>query len=228
LTQSRSDLTENTKQKDGHAAVVAETNPADAMPPLSDLRQPAWHLLVLSATTFMLYDVYWCFKTWRLLSKYSDSLPEIKGLSKFLPNGQASFKQASPWWRTLALLIPVLQNYVLFTLALGIARRVPKEDEDGHDRYVAQHPIISALVMCIVLSALCQLARLPGSAYLLCLSTALPLAIMQHWLNQYWDKVEEPGKIMRHGFSFMELVTVIIGALCLGGIGASFILGANK
>lgn len=150
----------------------------------------------------------------------------VKGSSRegffirLLPGKMASFKNVSPLFRTIGMLIPHVSSYLLFTLFLGIARLHPDKDS-----IPARHPIVCSLVLVAVFVASAYLYLLPAGFYFLFLASAIPLAFVQHWLNRYWESVEGPGMIMRQGFSPGELIATICGALLLAFLVSYFILG---
>ncbi|MBX9686065.1 MAG: hypothetical protein K2X27_05155 [Candidatus Obscuribacterales bacterium] len=209
------------------------------------LKQPAWHVMVLGIFTFKLYFIYWAYKNWRDLSNHlskahcrtaGNTKSDTKGdtnspsvaepassetlLEKLLPEHLASFKDCSPFLRTVVILFPYLNNYLLFTLALGIARLVPDKNS-----LLSRHPYLCSFALVATWIAFSLSAFLPNAYYLIFLLGVLPLALLQHWLNSYWDSVEENGLLTRHAFSFKELSSIIVGALALGYIVTSFFLG---
>lgn len=202
------------------------------------LKQPAWHVLVLSMSTFKLYFIYWCYKNWRdlanhvtaktaehLTAKAADRQEEKSlGLTESLsPKHLSTFENASPMLRTLGVLIPYVNNYLYLTLVMGIAKLYPSPAT-----FIATKPFLTALLIVLLSIALDLLAFLGGAWYLLFLLSAIPMALVQHWLNKYWDSIEPKGLLTRHGFSALELVAIIIGSLSMGFIVSSFMLGANK
>lgn len=144
-------------------------------------------------------------------------------LEKFLPEHLASFKDCSAILRAVVSLFPYINNYLYFTLLLGIARLHPNPNS-----LVSKHPYVCSFSLLAATVTLSMLAFLPQAFYLLYLLSVIPMAIAQAWLNRYWDSAEEAGLLTRHGFSLKELVVIIAGALCMGYIVASFIMGASK
>lgn len=217
------------------------------------LKQPVWHVLVLTVLTLKMYFIYWCYKNWRDLSRdvacrtrqLEDSAGSLDAIAtpaaeasntspamveqqedlvaKLLPAHLSSFKDTSPILRAIGVVVPYLNNYLFFTLALGIAKLSPNKRS-----MVASHPVICSLLILSAWITLSLLAFLPGALYFTFLLCVVPVAIVQHWLNKYWDAVEEKGLLTRHGFTFGEMVVIIAGALALGYLVSSFIMGSAR
>lgn len=143
-------------------------------------------------------------------------------LESISPKHLESFKDCSPHIRAVLWLIPYVNDYLFFTLACGIARL-----QNGTS-FVAKHPISWALTMTAASFLLSYLVFLKDAYYLLFLLSVVPAAFVQHELNKYWDSVEKPGLLTRHGFSGKELVGLIAGALYIGFILCSFLLLPSK
>ncbi len=214
------------------------------------LKQPVWHVLILAMLTFKLYLVYWAFKNWRDLAEHKakharantdshkidvavelsrERLPDdntqlapatqkMSLLESISPKHLESFEDVSPHIRAVFWLIPYANDYLFFTLACGIAKLQEKADFSG------KHPVVWSLTLTAAAFLLSYLSFLDGPLYLLFLLSAIPAAFVQHALNKYWDAVEKPGLLTRHGFSGRELVAIIAGALYLGYIVCAFIL----
>lgn len=143
-------------------------------------------------------------------------------VSKLLPDHLATFKDASPLLRGMVVAIPYLGAYLFFTLTLGIARLHPGQS------FVSQHPIICSTVIVFAWITLSMLCALPGAYFFLFALCAIPIAVVQHWLNKYWDTKEESGLLMRHGFTGGEMAIIIAGALWMGFLASAFIMGKVK
>lgn len=153
----------------------------------------------------------------------AQELPQHKSLLESIsPKHLESFKDCSPHIRAVFWLIPYANDYLFFTLACGIARL-----QNGAG-FVAKHPSIWALTMTAASFLLSYLVFLKDAYYLLFLLSVIPAALVQHELNKYWDSVEKPGLLTRHGFSGKELVGLIAGALYIGFILCSFMLLPSK
>lgn len=233
------------EKSQSQAAALSSSKGADSAPaPALSLKQPIWHVLVLGVLTFKLYFIYWCYKNWRDLSRQlfpderrNQEVPEESPIESVLPDASSredlffkmsplhlsEFKDCSPLLRSVVLLIPYLNNYMFFTLAFGVARLYPEPNS-----LVKKHPLFCSLVVVVTWSSLAYLSLLSGPAFLLFLLCVIPIAVVQLWLNKYWDSVEEPGLLTRHGFNGWELLAVIVGALGLGFIISGFMLGQNK
>ena len=149
--------------------------------------------------------------------------PALEGfLSRLAPEHMASFRDCSPMLRTIWMFVPYVNNYLLLTLALGIARIHPDKAS-----LVARQPVLCAAVAVFATITLSMLSILPGAWYLLFLLSVLPAAVMQSWLNSYWKAVEPDGLLYRAAFTLKELVVVAAGALFLGYIVVGFLMGAH-
>lgn len=194
---------------------IEQTDKSISEPALS-FRQPAWHVIVLSILTCFAYPLYWFFKNWRDLK--AEALSER---GKTNPNLE-QFADISPLLRTIGLLVPIFDIYIAVTLIKGIAELNPKDNA-----FSRRHPLVaSGLVMGFVI-ALVYLQTLPGILYLLSFTAAIPLAIVQSWLNNYWKSVELPDLIVRQAFTGKELIAVIVGGLLLGLILAGTMCGVT-
>lgn len=139
-------------------------------------------------------------------------------VASLMPKHLESFRDCSPHIRALFWLFPYANDYLFFTLSSGIAKLQNKTS------FLAKHPVIWAFALTVASFTLSYLVFLKGAFYLLFLLSVLPAAVVQHSLNKYWDSVEKPGLLTRHGFSGKELVAIIAGALYMGYILCSFLL----
>lgn len=149
--------------------------------------------------------------------------PALEGfLSRLAPDHMASFRDCSPPLRAIWMFVPYVNNYLLLTLALGIARIHPDKNS-----LMARRPLLCSFAVVFVTITLSMLSVLPGAWYLLFLLCILPAAVMQAWLNSYWKAVEPDGLLYRAAFTLRELVVVAVGALCLGYIIVGFLMGPH-
>ncbi|MBY0547756.1 MAG: hypothetical protein K2W95_10710 [Candidatus Obscuribacterales bacterium] len=147
--------------------------------------------------------------------------PVLEGfLSRLAPDHLASFRDCSPVLRAIWMVVPYVNNYLLLTLALGIARIHPDKNS-----IVARKPLLCACAAVFATITFSMLSVLPGAWYLLFLLCILPAAVVQVWLNSYWKAVEPDGLLYRAAFTLRELVVVAVGALCLGYIIVGFLMG---
>ena len=81
-----------------------------------------------------------------------------------------------------------------------------------------KRPLLTGILLSALLIGALSLFKLPGSYFLLyCPAVCIPLAIAQHWLNGYWQDVElDKDLLVRHSFSTIELVMLIVGIMLLG------------
>lgn len=125
--------------------------------------------------------------------------------------------------RTLGVLIPYVNNYLYLTLALGIARLLPDASS-----WPSKHPLAAACFIVGASIAFDLLAFLGGAWYLLSFISVIPLAIVQHWLNKYWDAREPKGLLTRHGFTAWEIGAIVTGSVLLGFIAVGFALNLKR
>lgn len=173
--------------------------------PALSMQQPVWHVIILSIVTCFGYSFYWYYKTWRdlkseALSKRGQEKPELE-----------QFADTSPMLRTLGLMVPLFNIYMALSLIKAIAELNPSENS-----YTKKHPLVSSgLVMGAIIALLC-LYKLPGVLFMLSFTAAVPLSVVQLWLNKYWQSVESKDVLVRHAFTGKELIVVILGGLLLG------------
>lgn len=185
--------------------------------PVLSLRQPVWHVIVLSILTCFAYPIYWFFKNWRDLK--AEALSERGQTNSNLEQ----FADISPMLRTIGLLVPIFDIYIALTLIKGIAELNPSDNS-----YSRKHPLIASGLVMGAIIALVYLQTLPGILYLLSFAASIPLAVVQSWLNNYWKSVEVPDLIVRQTFTGKELIAVILGGLLLGLILAGTMCGVTS
>jgi hypothetical protein len=152
-----------------------------------------WQIFILYITTCGLYFFYWFYKT-----------------SQDLYDNQPNM--VKPLWRTLGLLVPLLNIYLLWKLFSDIKKRCAQAR--------IAFPFYPSLVTLIFI--LCSaLYRLPNLFSFLGFSSVLPVLLVQNTLNQYWQKEEAPLTAPRK-FSIAEILICLIGTtlLTLAVIGA--------
>ncbi len=211
-------------------------------------QQPAWHVIVLGVfATPPIYVAYWGYKTLRDLKRESievngpidDPRAQAAGIKpakpaplpprncevkpdQHLKDSLATFGALSPFLRGLGMLIPLFNVYPLTTLIIGVTKLVPDESS-----YPRKHPLIATGCVLGAFLALVALARLPGLLWMPSLLGLIPIAVAQHWLNKYWAHVESPDVLVRHGFSFGEMLVIILGAGLQGLVVAGFMIGVK-
>lgn len=154
-------------------------------PPYSNNRV-LWHVLLLYITTCGLYFFYWFYKTSELI--YNSNAGAIK-----------------PIWRTLGLLVPLLNIYLLWKLFADVKKRT-----DTIDTQFLRYPSLLALIF-ILLSAL---YRLPSLYSFLGFSSVFPVLLVQRALNLYWTKLQ-PDLPARTKLFWPEILICIIGSILL-------------
>ena len=160
-------------------------------------RQPAWHVVLLSLFTFTAYIPFWLLKTIKVLKKNdlleSVILKKIRSAILFI------------WMFFPILNLPILASIFYDSIKLT-PKEVPLKDKPG--------PL--ALIMALLTTCLWFLGKLDVPMFLLFNLSVLPVAQAQHWLNAYWDKVEDESFTYRQAFSIVELLVLIIGGLAFG------------
>lgn len=210
-------------------------------------QQPVWHVLVLGFFTFNLYTAYWLFKTYsdlkreatEVLGPYEDAAASAAGISAavlkpipprnpaFHPDEHTretlrTFWRVNPALRTVGMLIPIVQIYIAATLTLGLANLVP-----GANSFPRRKPIVATLLVAFGFFAALTLGYLNHGYWMLASVAMIPVAVLQHWLNRYWDAVESADLMVRHGFNLWEMITIIIGASIIGLSIAGLMIGVK-
>ena len=192
------------------------------------IRQPVWHVMVLGFFSFGLYLIYWFYKTWRdLRNQARDNDPENPVLK--------DYPGIRPWFRTLVFFIPVISiplyltpfaeaavktTQTVWVLVLGlivanlfkdIASLIPDESSWARINSVRASFVLSiSIAMCLVF------CTLDNICYLLYLLVVIPIGIVQHWLNQYYEASEKEVLALRYAFTPIETIVIILGALWMG------------
>jgi hypothetical protein len=96
------------------------------------------------------------------------------------------------------------------------AQLVPERES-----FVRKNSQFSGFVVALLFGSLTLLNAnllkwLPEPLHLLYLSSSLPLAAVQIWLNSHWKIVEDNKRIARQAFSPLELVAIVLGAAWIG------------
>jgi hypothetical protein len=152
-------------------------------PPAYSKGQAPVHLVLLSVLTLGLYEVYWFFRNWR-------DLREAVGVD------------LSPGWRTVGLLIPVV-NVVMVHHQLMLIR----DAADARGVKVSYSPgIMTALFFGLALAGNLTLI------WALSLLNVLPLVPVQETLNRLWAH-EQPGAPVRDRFVSYEMAAMLAGAV---------------
>ena len=202
-------------------------------------RQPAWHIVVLSMLTLSTYLVYWFYKTVRDLNARAVSAygsgatpgPNCEG-------ALAKYRHANASLTTLLLFAPTLIG--LFVFPLVVLKVVPPEAARlvgilvplvtlgffavlYHDiatmgkegSMLKANPSFPAFFLVVAMAFFYNLVKLPGAFYLLFTLVSVPAAIAQHWLNDYWERVEPESSLVRQSFSKWEMLIMLLGSLAL-------------
>lgn len=160
-------------------------------------RQPAWHVIILSVFTFTAYIPFWLLKTLKALRK-NEALESI--ILKKIPSAILF----------ILMFFPVLNLPILASIYYDTIKLTPKDLPYKHQ------PGPLALMMALLTTCLWFLGKLDVPMFLLFNLSVLPLALTQHWLNAYWDTVEDESFTYRQAFSVIELLVLIFGGLAFG------------
>lgn len=201
------------KSFDGDAAKSQEFESADTDE--ESIQQPVWHVVALNILTMFAYSLYWFFKTWRDLKAHADKRLVEQNRSSD-QSEWIRLSDISPLIRAVGIIIPVWQLYLTFTLFRSIARISPLVED--------KKTTAVAVALTASVAGLCALAALPGAWFFLYLTATIPIAIAQHLLNDYWRTQEKSKLLVRHAFTPLELVAIIIGASWLGLCIAGFMI----
>lgn len=121
------------------------------------------------------------------------------------------FAQARPIFTTALFAIPVVNLLVLLGFAHMCAKLIP-----DNDSFVRKNSQFSGFLLALLFGALTLLIRLPEPFQLLYLASAIPLAVVQIWLNRHWKAVEDNKRLARQAFNPLELVAIVSGAALIG------------
>ncbi len=205
---------------------------------LDSLQQPAWHVVVLSFFTLGAYNMFWLYRSLRTLLQQSQYMAGITPLDsgEELAVGETApptaaelagsksrleeagtleaflqFTQTRPIFTTFLFAIPILNMVVLMGFAYVVAQMYPDQNS-----LARKNPKLVAFALALAFGALTLLNRLPEPYHLLYLSSALPLFVVQTWLNRHWKVVENNSRIARQAFSPLELLAIVAGAAWIG------------
>lgn len=146
--------------------------------------QPIWKLVTLGILTFSLYEFYWFYRNWSQLRDLGRS-------------------RVSPWSRTLALLIPVYGEVLIYRQIRDIKDAAIAT---GCRSFSSPGAILAAYL------AINSLLKLPDPYWLLSSLSIVPLAVVQSTLNRFWAK-QQPGLDMRNSLTKGEWAVAIIGGV---------------
>lgn len=180
-------------------------------------QQPIWHVIVLHILTLSTYWPFWFAKNWSLLiHAYKLAAGEESPDERLVPyeggNDQLDgVRGKDPILLTIGMFVPIVNLILAFQLFSQISKLT-----SDRQSFRALHPKQTAALLLLSMIGLYTLGYLPSTLFLLCLSSFAPMAVAQHWLNQYWKRNEPPDSLVRGAFSTTELIAVIIGSLFLG------------
>jgi hypothetical protein len=204
-----------------------ETSPVnrDETPPdelVRSRKRPLWHVIVNTFATLTLNVPFWIYKTCSVLKKHARDAANNPDIA--VSESIAKYANARPWLSGLISILPVVNFFVIANLFRDIAAAVPDEEY-----FARKNPTFAGLALTLAMACFWMLGRLEGPAFLLFTLVGIPLAIAQSWLNTYWDVVEPqeyPNRTMYvgGGFSPIELISIIIGAMAVALVVLGFSL----
>ena len=205
--------------------------------------QPVWHVIVLNVLTVGFYGLVWFYKNARILSKRlksgtvaldlgEETAPEPEAPPGLVPVKLAKLtsqeaqtlelvKRTPPMFLTLGMALPVINFFLGIYFFKMLAELYPDKSS-----VVCKKPFVMGVFLALMtVGALC-LSRLHLLYFLLyCVAISVPQSIAQHWLNAYWRSIElDDDVLVRHSFSTVELVMLILGIMLLGLIIAGFFI----
>jgi hypothetical protein len=158
--------------------------------------------------TFCTYIFYWLYKN-------------LNAFSENPPSGMESrFVVQHPLASTALFFVPIANLMIALQFFALVGEIGPAEGSFSN-----KHSSLMAFLLAAAFGALFLLSLLPEPYFLFYLSACLPIAWVQHELNQYWQKTEADDLVVRAAFNPVELVIIFLGAAFLGlcAIGPSVI-----
>lgn len=145
--------------------------------------QKIWQFVLLYIFTFGFYFFYWFYHNNKLLYSYNKIT-------------------IRPWLRTLGLIVPILNLYLIWNFFNDIKKFADKANVPS---YPSPLLLTAAFVLC------CALFNLPNVYTFLGFVSVIPLILVQTTLNRYWRKEQTnlPEKI--------KLFPIEWIICCLGG-----------
>ena len=138
-------------------------------------------------------------------SSFSISQPAAYIFFYWFYHSTKMLKLERPFWRTLGLLVPILNVYLVWKLFTDIKKV-------AESAAVPAYPYPGLLTLAfIILSAL---YHLPGLWSFTGFFSVLPILMVQQTFNRYWLK-EQPGAPLKTHLSGLEWLFASIGALLL-------------
>lgn len=185
-------------------------------------QKPVWQLIVITFVTLTLNVPFWIYRTCSVFKKHAREAannPDIQ-----VAESIAKYANSRPWLNGLLMIVPIVNFFVVATLFRDIASAIPDKET-----FARKNSTFAGLALALAMASIWMLGRLDGPAFLSFTLVSVPMAIAQSWLNSYWSKVEEQeyrGKttFVGGGFSPIELISVIVGAMGLGLVVLGFSL----
>lgn len=156
-------------------------------------QQPVWHFVLLSVTSFGIYQTIWFYRTWKQLKEHRAD------------------DRIRPGARTLALSVPVLN----LILTYGLLRDIGELGRSLGLSGISSPGLLTAVFWVVLLTGV-----LPNPWWLLSLASVVPLAQAQGLLNACWAKAQS-GLPTRSRLNRGETLTILLGGSLLLAITAA-------
>jgi hypothetical protein len=178
--------------------------------------QPVWHVFVLTLLTAGWYLPFWVYKNSRDLSRRAsaamdDSQVQLAPLKIHEADALRYIKRCWPAVLAIGAFLPFVGAFVTVLFCRTVANLSPNGES-----VIRKHSLTAGILLMLLFYAASAAIKLPGAFSLLYLAAVFPVAILQHWLNQYWRSVEPEGMLVRQSFSATELVLLVFGIMLTG------------
>lgn len=234
----------NTENSDKSKATKGEAQKKELSFERDSRQIPAWHVIVLSVSSFGLYNIYWIYRNLSQLrtcaqvaldtksdqklyfdestmddqekKDFAELKQEARGALLRLDNAGTreaflNFAKCPAGVFATVFAVPVANLIILMRSASQFATLIPDQLSN-----VRKNALFISFCVALAYGALSLLAKLPGAWSLLYLSTALPLFVVQTWLNKHWQVYENEKFLARQAFNPLELGVIIVGASLFG------------
>jgi hypothetical protein len=178
--------------------------------------QPVWHIFVLILLTAGWYLPMWVYKNCCELSRRAGGAPDgsddvLTPLTIYEADALRYIKRCWPIVLAIGAFLPYIGAFVTVVFCRTIAKLSPNSDS-----VIRKHALTVGVLLMLLFYAASTAIKLPGALSLLYLAAVFPVALVQHWLNQYWRSVEPEGMLVRQSFSASELVVLVFGITLTG------------
>lgn len=236
--------TKNPENSDKSKAAKSEAQKKELSFERDSRQIPAWHVIVLSVSSFGLYNIYWIYRNLSQLrtcaqialdtqsdqklyfdestmdeqekQDFAELKQEARGALIRLANEGTkeaflNFAKCPAGVFTAVFAVPVANLIILMRSASQFAALIPDKLSN-----VRKNALFIGFCLALAYGAFSLLAKLPGAWSLFYLTTAMPLFVLQTWLNKHWQVYENEKFLARQAFNPLELGVIIIGASLFG------------